>query len=111
MASESTTPVSGSMVGGVGWRRGGRTFDDVGSLLLERLDGLLLELDGVLAHQDLDVKVFVLEEFMGDDVTEATGGADEEDVLGEGHSLSSSSRWRSEGVGALVKIFLERSSR
>jgi len=66
---------------------GGRTFDDVGSLLLERLDGLLLELDGVLAHQDLDVKVFVLEEFMGDDVTEATGGADEEDVLGEGHSL------------------------
>ena len=90
---------------------GGRTFDDVGSLLLERLDGLLLELDGVLAHQDLDVKVFVLEEFMGDDVTEATGGADEEDVLGEGHSLSSSSRWRSEGVGALVKIFLERSSR
>ena len=91
----------------------------MGSLPLERLDGLLLGEESVLAHQDFDVEVFAFENFQGDDVTEATGGADEEDVLGEGHSLGGSSssggRWRSRGegglVGALVKIFLERSRR
>jgi len=75
-------------------RRGG-TFDDVGSLPLERLDGLLLGEESVLAHQDFDVEVFAFENFQGDDVTEATGGADEEDVLGKGHSLGSRRRRRS----------------
>jgi len=73
-----------------------KTFYDVSPIPFEGFHGFSLGVEGVLAHQDFNVEVFVFEEFQGDDVPKAAGGSDEEDVLGESHGAGGGGAlWRS----------------